>query len=172
MEAHEIRSSIIEIIQKLRMYGHWMLGNLTPLELTWLPKNTDAQTITDYFRHIINAEIFWLKHIGDTKYEYEPESEEFTKLLQTYKQLEDYLIDRIKNSPDTELAIRLPIYENEKLVTPGNLSWLVLRTSLHAIHHFGQIAHIRYSINNPPNKGERKVSWGEAMDVIVKAMLI
>jgi uncharacterized damage-inducible protein DinB len=172
MEANEIRSSIVEIIQKLRVYGHWMVDNLTPLELTWLPKNTDAQTITDYFRHIVNAEIFWLKHLGDTKFEYESKSEEFTKLLQTYKKLENYLINQITNTSDTELAIRLPIYENEKLLKPGNISWLVLRTSLHAIHHFGQIAHIRYSINNPPNKRERKVTWGEAMDVIVKAMLI
>ena len=70
------------------------------------------------------------------------------------------------------MAIRLPSYDNEKLVKPGNFTWLVLRTSLHAIHHFGQIAHIRYSLNNPPNKEERKVTWGEAMDVIVKAMLI
>ena len=171
MEATDIRSNIIEIIQKLRIYGHWMLDNLTPLELTWLPKDTNAQTITDYFRHIINAEIFWLKHLGDTKFKYEPESEEFTKLLQTYKQLENYLIDRITNTSDSELAIRLPVYENDKLLKPGNFSWLVLRTSLHAIHHFGQIAHIRYSLNNPPNKETRKVTWGEAMDVILKAML-
>ena len=172
MESSSIQTKIIEIIQKLRLYGYWMLHGLTPLELGWSPNNTDAQTITDYFRHIINAEIFWLKHIGDTTFKYESESEDFDKFLKTYEELENYLIGKIRNMSDAELAIRLPKYENDKLIKSGNFSWLVLRTSLHAIHHFGQIAHIRYSLNNPPKKETRKVTWGEAMDVILKAMLL
>lgn len=171
METPEIRSKITEIIQKLRLYGHWMLDGLSPSELSWSPQDSDAKTITQYFRHIINAEIFWLKHLGDTNFEYESESKEFHDLLQKYNQLEKYLITKIRNASKVELATHLPIYENDLLVKQGSLGWVVLRTSLHAIHHFGQIAHIRNSLDKPPNKETRKVNWGEAMDVIAKAML-
>ena len=166
-----MQTRIIEIVQKLRSYGHWMLSDLTPLELNWIPPKTEAQTINQYFRHIINAEIFWLKHINDETFEYEPELSDFQTLNKTYDKLEDYLIKRIKNTSEDDLHVQLPVYENDKLVRSGNFSWLVLRTSLHAIHHFGQIAHIRYSIHNPPDRNKRTVSWGEAMDVIVKAMM-
>lgn len=169
MEKAEIQSKIIEIIEKLRLYGLWMFEDLSSSDLTWTP-NGDAKTIAHYFRHIVNAEIYWLKHLGDTTYEYEPESQKFKKLLEIYTQLGEYLIEKIK--AEGNLAIRLPIYENDSLVQVGNLSWVILRTSLHSIHHFGQIAHIRYSLNKPPNKETRKVTWGEAMDVIVKAMLL
>ncbi len=171
METSEIQSKIIEIIQKLRLYGNWMLDGLSSSELNWVPQDTDAQTIAQHFRHIINAEIFWLKHLGDTTFEYEPESAKFHKLLQNYKHLEEYLITRINITSEVELAIRLPIFENDSLVKQGSLGWVVIRTSLHAIHHLAQIAHIRHSLNNPPNIETRKVTWGEAMDVIAKAML-
>lgn len=172
METHEIRSKIIEIIQKLRLYGHWMLTDLNQTELSWSPKDADAQTITQYFRHIVNAEIYWLKHLGDNSFEYEPKSVEFSILLKKYIELEKYLITKVGEISEAELAIRLPIFDNDSLVKQGSLGWVVLRTSLHAIHHFGQVAHIRYSLKNPPNIEKRKVTWGEAMDVIVKAMLI
>jgi len=171
-ETPKIQSKIIEIIQKLRLYGHWMLDGLSSSELSWSPENADAQTISQYFRHVINAEIYWLKHLGDTTFEYEPESKEFQDLLQKYNQLEKYLITKISNASELELATHLPIYDNDLLVKNGSLGWVVLRTSLHAIHHFGQISHIRHSLNNPPNIETRKITWGEAMDVIAQTMLL
>jgi uncharacterized damage-inducible protein DinB len=172
MKTPEIQSKIIEIIQKLRLYGQWILEGISPSELDWSPDDKYAQTIIQYFRHIVNAEIYWLKHIGDNTFEYEPESVKFQKLLQKYIQLEKYLISKINNASEEELAIRLPLFENDTLVQQGSMVWLILRTSLHAVHHFGQIAHIRYSLNNPPDAETRKVTWGEAMDVIIKAMLL
>ena len=170
-EAPEIQSKITEIIQKLRLYGHWMLDGLSSSELIWSPENTDAQTIIHYFQHIINAEVFWLNHLGDTTFKCESESKELQDLLQKYNHLEKHLITKISDASEVELATRLPIYDNDLLVKQGSLGWVVLRTSLHAIHHFGQISHIRHSLNNPPNIEARKFTWEEAMDVIAQTML-
>ncbi|MHA2109661.1 MAG: DinB family protein, partial [Candidatus Hodarchaeales archaeon] len=71
LKSQEIRQQIVEIITGLRTYGHWMLEDLTKEELLWKPENTSARTIQSYVRHIINAEIFWLKHLEDEAYNYE-----------------------------------------------------------------------------------------------------
>ncbi len=172
MKQQEIKDQIIEIIQGLRVYGHWMLEDLTKEEILWQPDNTNARTIQSFLRHIVNAEVFWLKHLSDETFSYEPKSINFQKLLQTYDKLENHFITCIQNANDTDLEFHTPKYEGEVLVSPGTISWVILRTSLHSIHHFGQIAHIRYSMEKPPNKETQKISWGEAMDIVVKAMLL
>ncbi|PWI47631.1 hypothetical protein CEE45_10720 [Candidatus Heimdallarchaeota archaeon B3_Heim] len=172
MTAQKIKQQIVEIIKVLRTYGHWMLEDLIKEDLLWQPENTNARTIQSFFRHIINAEIFWLKHLEDETYSYEPKSSDFQKLLLTFDELEKHFITCIQNSKDSDLEFHTPKYEGEELMTPGTLSWVILRTSLHAVHHFGQIAHIRYSMDKPPNKETRKISWGGTMDIIVKAMLL
>ncbi|MHA1975689.1 MAG: DinB family protein [Candidatus Hodarchaeales archaeon] len=172
MNEQEIRQQIIEIIKVLRTYGHWMLEDLTKENLLWRPENTNARNIYSFFRHIINAEIYWLKHLGDETFSYEPKAIEFQKLVGTYGKLEKYLITLIENTESQQLEFHTPKFEGEELIDPGTISWVVLRTSLHAIHHFGQIAHIRYSMEKPPNLMTRKVSWGAAMDIVVKAMLL
>ncbi|MHA1995038.1 MAG: DinB family protein [Candidatus Hodarchaeales archaeon] len=172
MKSQEIRHQIVEIITGLRTYGHWMLEDLTREELLWKPENTSARTIQSYLRHIINAEIFWLKHLEDETYNYESKTSEFQKLLETYTQLANHFITNIQNCDESQLKFHTPKYEGEELKTPGTMSWVVLRTSLHAIHHFGQIAALRYSMEKPPNKENQKITWGEAMDIVVKAMLL
>ena len=172
MKAQDIKQQIVEIIKGLRTYGHWMLEDLSTTELLWNPENTNASTIKNLFRHIINAEIYWLKHLNDETFQYEQKTAEFQKLLETYSLLEKYLITSIQNSQDKDLEFRTPKYEGEELKSPGSISWVILRTSLHSVHHFGQVAHIRHSMEKPPNPETRKISWGEAMDIIVKAMLL
>ena len=172
MREQKIKQQIVEIIKVLRTYGHWMLEDLIKEDLLWQPEKTNARTIQSFFRHIINAEIFWLKHLKDETYSYEQKSSEFQKLLLTFDELEKHFITCIQNSKDSDLEFHTPKYEGEELMTPGTLSWVILRTSLHAVHHFGQIAYIRYSIDKPPNKETREISWGGTMDIIVKAMLL
>jgi uncharacterized damage-inducible protein DinB len=172
MENKNVKGIISEIVDKLRLYGQWMIDGLNDRELSWIPPDSNARTIQSYFRHIINAEIYWLKHLGDESFSYEPRSVEFSVLQETYKKLGNYLTTRINEIEEEELTIRTPIFEGNELQTPGSFSWIVLRTSLHAIHHFGQISHIRYSLDNPPNPDSRTVTWGETMDIIAKAMLI
>ncbi len=172
MKVEDVKLQIIEIIKVLRIYGHWMLEDLTKEELLWRPDNTNARTIHSFFRHIINAEIYWLKHLNDDTFSYEPKTSEFQELITTFDKLGEYFINTIETTEESGLTFRTPKYEGETLIDPGTISWVVLRTSLHAIHHFGQIAHIRYSMEKPPNLETRKISWGGAMDIIVKAMLL
>ena len=72
MREQKIKQQIVEIIKVLRTYGHWMLEDLIKEDFLWQPEKTNARTIQSLFRHIINAEIFWLKHLEDETYLYEP----------------------------------------------------------------------------------------------------
>ncbi|MHA1941302.1 MAG: DinB family protein [Candidatus Hodarchaeales archaeon] len=172
MKNTDVKGTITKIVKKIRLYGQWMVDDLSYEELNWIPPESNARTIQSYFRHIINAEIYWLKHLGDESFTYEPRTVEFRQLQETYQKLGQYLKSKINNAEEAELEIRTPSYEGNELQNPGTFSWIVLRTSLHAIHHFGQISHIRYSMDKPPNPDLQKVTWGETMDIIAKAMLI
>ncbi len=172
MKHTNVQEIISEIVKKIRLYGQWMVSDLNEDELNWIPPKSNARTIQSYFRHIINAEIYWLKHLGDESFSYEPRSVEFPKLQKTYEKLGNYFTSKMNDAKEGELEIRTPVFNGNELQKPGSFSWIVLRTSLHAIHHFGQIAHIRYSMDKPPNPDLRKVTWGETMDIIAKAMLM
>jgi uncharacterized damage-inducible protein DinB len=141
-----------------------MLNGLTTDEVLWRPEKTRGRTIQSYFRHMINAEIYWLKSLEDHSFEYIPKSANFSELLERFTQLEDHLLDSVENAPEEQLAVRVPIFDGEKIKKKGTLAWMIMRTSLHAIHHFGQISHIRYSFENPPPKIQDVPSWGRIMD--------
>ena len=172
MNNANVKGIISKIVEKIRLYGQWMVDDLSEDEITWVPPDSSARTIQSYFRHIVNAEIYWLKHLGDESFSYEPRSAVFKTLQETYKNLGEYLKSKLDSAEEEELVIRTPIFDKNELQKPGSLSWVILRTSLHAIHHFGQVAHIRYSMDKPPDPDLRKVTWGETMDIIAKAMLI
>ena len=171
MEIKEVKQHLIEIVKILRKYNHWMLNGLTLEELEWKPRGGNARTIKSLFRHVLNAEIYWLKHWGDNFFSYQSKERSMQELYETFNELETYLISLISNASAENLKIRNPIFDNEELKTPGSLAWMILRTSLHAVHHFGQISHIRFSMGNPPDPNSREITWGEAMDVITKALL-
>ena len=171
MESDEIRQNLVEIVKILRRYDHWMLEGLSLEDLEWKPRGGNARTIKSLFRHILNAEIYWLKHLGDNFFSYQSKDKSMQELYETFNELESYLISLISSASQEDLKIRNPIYDNEDLKTPGSLAWMILRTSLHAVHHFGQISHIRFSMDKPPDPNSKEITWGEAMDVITKAML-
>ncbi len=172
MNSENTKQQLIEIVKTLRMYDHWMLEGLSQKEFEWKPVGGRARTIKSLFRHILNAEIYWLKHLGDNSYSYESKTESIDHLFEAFNKIEQHLISLLSNASDDDLMIKNPKFNGDKLQIPGSLAWIVLRTSLHAVHHFGQIAHIRFSMEKPPNPEERKVTWGEAMDVITKVMLL
>ncbi|MHA2296596.1 MAG: DinB family protein [Candidatus Hodarchaeales archaeon] len=168
------RQKLVELVQIERAHGYRMLEGLTPDQLIWRPEGTRARTIHSYFRHVINAEIYWLKKLGDTKFDYFPREASFDDLMDNYKQLGKHIIDLIDNLSEEELIPRAPDYKGEELQQKHNVAWIVWRTSLHAIHHYGQIAHIRYSIENPPSEDpvktpfiDKNVTWGNAVDVFI-----
>jgi uncharacterized damage-inducible protein DinB len=171
MESEEVRQHLIEIVKILRRYDKWMLQGLSLEELEWKPRSGNARTIKSLFRHILNAEIYWLKHLGDNFFSYQSKDKSMQELFETFNELESYLISLISSVSPENLKIRNPIYDNDDLKAAGSLAWMILRTSLHAVHHFGQISHIRFSMDKPPDPNLKEVTWGEAMDVITKAML-
>ncbi len=152
------------MISMLRQYGNYLLDGLTPDELLWRPEGTRGRTIQSYFRHLINAEIYWLKNLDDHTFDYLPKEVEFSELLTTYNSLESHLAQSLDNSKEEQLKVKVPLFEDDKLQKKGTLAWMIMRTSLHAIHHFGQISHIRYSIENPPLKNSDVPTWGKIMD--------
>ena len=153
-----------EIVGMIRNYGSQMLEGLTSEELTWCPDGTQARTIQSYFRHIINAEIYWLKTLDDETFDYLPENASFDELMDIYLQLKDHIIQAIEKASADDLIPRVPIFQEKELRQKGSLSWMIERTSLHAIHHFGQVAHIRYSLEKPPSITPR---WGNVMDTFI-----
>ena len=171
MDQEQKKAQLVEIVKTLRIYEKWMLEGLVQEDYEWRPSGGSGRTIQSLVRHIINAEIYWLKHLGDDTYNYLSRKNTINDMSLTFKELEHHLISLLNNASDDDLKITNPIFDDDKLETPGSLAWMVIRTSLHAVHHFGQIAHIRFSMEKPPDPEERKVSWGEAMDVIAKAML-
>lgn len=164
MIANKFPDRLKVMILMLRQYGNHLLDGLTPDELVWRPEGTRGRTIKSYFRHMINAEIYWLKSLEDHSFDYLPKEAEFGELLTTYNNLENHLAQSLDNSTEEQLKARVPLFEDDELQKKGTLTWMILRTSLHAIHHFGQISHIRYSIENPPLKNPDVPTWGKIMD--------
>ncbi len=58
----------MRIVKALRTYGMWLIEDLTLDELEWRPPESNTRTISSYFRHIINAEIYWLQQLGVEEY--------------------------------------------------------------------------------------------------------
>ncbi len=154
-----------EIVGTIRAYGDQLLEGLTLDEITWRPERTRARTIQSYLRHIVNAEIYWLKTLGDEMFDYLSKNTSFNKIRDIYKKLEGHLTQLIANAKNTDLILRTPIFKENKLQQKGTLAWMVERTSLHAIHHFAQVAHIRYSLERPPEI--KLIAWGKVMDSLI-----
>lgn len=164
MIKNTFKDRLKEIIPLIRDYACHMLSELSTSELLWRPDGTKGRTIQSYFRHMINAEIYWLKSLEDHFFDYLPKEAEFSELLTTYNNLESHLAQSLDNSTEEQLKVRVPFFEDDILQKKGTLAWMIMRTSLHAIHHFGQISHIRYSIENPPLKNPDVPTWGKIMD--------
>ncbi len=145
----------------------WLIEDLNSEDLQWKPPESNSRTIISYFRHIINAEIYWLKQLGIEDFSFIENSAPIEKIKNHFKLLEKFLIDHLEKTPNNEIGIIVPEITNGKIEKMGSLVWLILRTSLHAVHHFGQISHIRYTIGKPPNPETQRISWGQVMDLIV-----
>ena len=165
MDIITFRQRLKEIVGIIRGYGDRLLGDLTPDELTWIPEGTRGRTIQSYLRHIINAEVYWLKNLGDNSFDYSARETSFSDLMEVYHQLERHLVQLIENASTDDLTILTPVFQEKIQKQKGTLAWAVGRTSLHAIHHFAQISYIRYSLENPPS--DDPITWGNAIDAIV-----
>ncbi|UCG02951.1 MAG: DinB family protein [Candidatus Heimdallarchaeota archaeon] len=165
MENTTYQQRLKELVQIIRTYGYRQLEGLTLDELTWRPEGTRARTIQSYLRHIVNAEVYWLKTLGDDTFDYLFKEASFTEIMDRYKQLEVHITGLIDIAAKDEIIPRKPAFKEDNLQKPGTLAWMVERTSLHAIHHFAQVAYIRYSLEKPPSS--ESIKWGEVMDFFI-----
>ena len=159
----KVLSSLVAL---LRTYGHRLLAELKDEEIYWIPTQTKGRSIYSYFLHLVNAEYYWLKEFGFSTPDYLGKDTPFDKLLQSYDDLEKNLIQTIQKIPEDQLEIITPIKDGEKLTRYGTFGWMIWRTSFHAIHHFAQIASIRYSQGNPPPE-DPNTSWSEIIDQVI-----
>ncbi|MFX0173914.1 MAG: DinB family protein [Candidatus Hodarchaeota archaeon] len=161
MSQNIFRNQLIELVNHIRAYGMRMLEGLSANEMAWFPEGTRGRTISSYLRHIINAELYWLKQLGYQEIpDYLPKESSNDELMKNYRSLSTFICDLIGNASEEDL---IPHISPEK----RTLAWMVWRTSLHAIHHFAQVAYIRYTIENPPNAKSIDSSWGDTIDILV-----
>jgi len=155
-----------KLVKLMRGYGHRMVVGLSESEFNWIPSNTKGRSIHSYFRHIINAEIFWLLKMGYTNLDYFGPNVKLDKLIKGFEAMEDYLLGAIKEASKEKMEIIQHILEKEETIQTGTLGWMIWRTSMHAIHHLAQIAYIRHALENPPIEDDN-YNWSKVMDSIV-----
>jgi uncharacterized damage-inducible protein DinB len=166
------KNELTEVVKTIRLYGNRMLEGLKESEVIWVPENTKGRSIESYLRHLLNSEAYWYKMIKDESFDYVSKDLVFNDLVKKFKKHEPMILELIENAEDEDLNLRTPEWEGEnyqKLKRRGTLAWKIYRTSMHAIHHFGQIAYIRFSLENPPADKINGHSdpWGYIMDKLI-----
>ncbi|MFX1277768.1 MAG: DinB family protein [Promethearchaeota archaeon] len=166
------KNELTEVVKTIRLYGNRMLEGLKENEVIWVPENTKGRSIESYLRHLLNSEAYWYKMIKDESFDYVSKDIVFDDLVKKFKKHEPMILELIENAEDEDLRLRTPEWEGEnyqKLKRRGTLAWKIYRTSMHAIHHFGQIAYIRFSLENPPADKINGHSdpWGYIMDKLI-----
>jgi len=104
--------------------------------------------------------------MGYTNLDYFGPDVKIDKLIQGFEAMDDYLLGAIKEASKEKMEIIQHILEKEETIQTGTLGWMIWRTSMHAIHHFAQIAYIRHALENPPLEDD-KYNWSKVMDSIV-----
>jgi len=166
------KKELKEIVKIVRIYGNRMLDGLDEDQTKWIPENTKGRSIESYLRHLLNSEAYWYKMIKDEAFEYFSKTASFDDLVKSYKNYESKILELIENADDDDLTLRIPEWEGENyqnLKKRGTLAWKIYRTSMHAVHHFAQIAYIRFSLENPPAEkiDGHSDPWGYTMDKLV-----
>jgi hypothetical protein len=149
-----------------------MLEGLKEKEITWIPENTKGRSIESYLRHLLNSEVYWYAMIKDGSFEYFSRKIGFDDLVNSFKKHESKIYELIDNADDEDLELIIPEGEgknSQEFRRKGTLAWMIYRTSMHAVHHFGQIAYIRFSLENPPADtiDEHPDPWGYIMDQLI-----
>ena len=166
------KRELVEVVKIIRLYGNRMLEGLKENELTWIPENTKGRSIESYLRHLLNSEVYWYTMIKDGLFEYFSKKIGFDELINSFKNHESKILELIDIAEDEDLELRIPEWEGDNfqnLSRKGTLAWKIYRTSMHAVHHFGQIAYIRFSLENPPvdKIDGHSDPWGYIMDQLI-----
>ena len=105
-----------KLVKLVRGYGHRMVMGLRESEFNWIPSNTKGRSIHSYFRHIINAEIFWLLNMEYSNLDYYGPDVKLKKLIQGFEAMEDYLLNAIKEASEEQMEITQHILEKEETI--------------------------------------------------------
>lgn len=152
MTAKEFSDQLKEIYTEMHAYAKHLLTDLKPEVYTWKPEGVRARSIESYFRHLVNSEEYWLYALKKQKLSYLLKEATYQDMLQKFDDLEKVYVELLTNSSTKDLEIRPTIYiEKNKgleleIKQEGSLSWSVLRITLHALEHLGQITAIMYSL--------------------------
>jgi len=166
------KKELTEVVKTIRLYGNRMLEGLNEKEVTWIPENTKGRSIESYLRHLLNSEFYWYTTIKDGLFEHFSRKIGFNDLSISFKKHESKILELIDTADDEALALRVPEWKGDNfqnLRRKGTLAWIIYRTSMHAIHHFGQIAYIRFSLENPPADkiDGHSNPWSYVMDKLI-----
>ena len=169
------KKSLKSLIETIRMYGNRLLEGLTEAQIKWIPENTKGRSINSYLKHLLNSETYWYNLMGDDSFKYFGKNVTFKELVENFQRYSEMIINLIEKAGSEDLIIKKPIFKDntyQKLIQKGTIAWVVWRTSMHAVHHFGQCAYIRYALGNPPSKKlpgfeDQSNPWGYVMDRIV-----
>lgn len=156
------QNKLKDLVTILRVYGNKLLDRLDPSETSWIPQGTKGRSIKSYLRHIVNAELFWLNHLGYETPDYLSREMPFSEILKSYNYCELLIKEFLDQATNKDMIPRTPNDNNG-----ATIAWAVWRTSLHSIHHFAQIAYIRYTLGNPPDPESVNAQWGDVMDKII-----
>ena len=110
--------------------------------------------------------------IKEGLFEYFSKKIGFDDLINGFKTHESKILELIDITEEMDLILRIPERNGENsqnFTRKGTLAWMIYRTSMHAIHHFGQIAYIRFSLENPPTDkiDGHSDPWGYIMDKVI-----
>ena len=149
-----------------------MLKGINFENVQWKFEGTkEAMSIFDILRHTINTEVAWLKRLDDNSFDFIRKKDiiTFDDLKERYINQETYYLDRLGKIDQNELQITPMIYEGPDIVQIGTFAWVILKVSIHSFHHAGQISHIRYTLNNPPEQPpvNDKSTWWWASEAII-----
>jgi uncharacterized damage-inducible protein DinB len=166
------KTELTEVVKTIRLYGNRMLEGLKENELSWVPENTKGRSIESYLRHLLNSEVYWYTMMKEGPFAYFSRNISFDDLITSFRKHESKILELIDIAEDDALELRIPEWEGdnfENIRRKGTLAWIIYRTSMHAVHHFGQIAYIRFSLENPPADkiDGHSDPWGYIMDQLI-----
>lgn len=157
MIKQDFKIYLLDMYKTIHQYGSTFLSGLKPEIYNWTPTNTKARSISSYFRHMVNTEIYWLYGLKSHDIPYIQKDMPFEEMIVKYKDMEQIYTRMLDEGTEEDLEIRETIYDdksngtNLEIKQHGTLAWTIFRISLHAYGHMSQMTHILFTLG----------AWGE-----------
>lgn len=169
---NEFRNQLVDIYSNVHQYVYHTLSDVKPESYNWTPPNTKARSIASYFRHLVNAEIYWLQAIQTNAIPYITKNDSFDDMINKYKSIEQIYNQLLQEAQDKDLEIIETKYKDDnsgnstEIVQRGTLAWTVLRISIHALGHMSQITYILYALG-VRGKEDPEYNWWNMTEKLI-----